>query len=659
MRPCYKGLFAAAVAVLASLGLASCGGGGGDGTTPSPTSTTSQMYSIGGTITGVTGSGLVLQNNGGDDQTVTAGARSFTFSTGIVSGGAYSVTIKSAPTNETCSVTSGSGTVSTSNVTSVAITCQTGGTSAATYTIGGTISGLTASGLVLQDAGSDDLTVAAGATAFTFPNPLSSGKPYSVTVQSAPANTTCSVTNASGTVGTANITNVAITCKASSTLPATYTIGGTLTNLAAAGLVLQDNNGDNLTVNSSGLLFTFATPLTAGSKYAVTVLTQPQTQTCMVSNGTGTVASSNITSINVSCVNVGQFVYVVNATDTTGGTNGNVSQFAIDPSTGSLAAVDGGRVAAGTEPIAIAINRVSVAGSPLVYVANATSADITTFFFSPVSGNGFTAGALEFSDSTGIPGGTPASIVFGSSAVLFVGGSGAASQGAVYGSPLNQVGDLPPNPPTVTVASDGPVAGMVVAPSSALLFATTSVANRLDVYSIGSGVALTAVGGSPYATGNDPQGVAVWPKGGSTGGFVYTANRGDSTISAFSYNGAGSLSPATSYSTGQAPVGITIDPTGTYLYTANSGDGTVSAFLINQSTGALTALGSAVASGNLNPTLHSNPGPVALELEPSGKYLYCVNRTDGSVSQFTVTAGALKLSNTYASGAGAGALAVY
>jgi len=182
---------------------------------------------------------------------------------------------------------------------------------------------------------------------------------------------------------------------------------------------------------------------------------------------------------------------------------------------------------------------------------------------------------------------------------------------------------------------------MVVAPSRPLLFETTSVANRLDVYSIGSGAALTAVSGSPYATGNDPQGVAVWPKGGSTGGFVYTANRGDSNISAFSYNGAGSLSPATSYSTGQAPVGITIDPTGTYLYTANSGDGTVSAFSINQSTGALTALGSAAASGNLNPTLHSNPGPVALELEPSGKYLYCVNRTDGSVSQFTVTAGAL------------------
>ena len=66
-----------------------------------------------------------------------------------------------------------------------------------------------------------------------------------------------------------------------------------------------------------------------------------------------------------------------------------------------------------------------------------------------------------------------------------------------------------------------------------------------------------------------------------------------------------------------------------------------------------------MASGNLNPTLHSNPGAVALELDPSGKYLYCVNSTDGSVSLFTVTAGALKLSNTYATGAGAVAVAVF
>jgi 6-phosphogluconolactonase len=178
-------------------------------------------------------------------------------------------------------------------------------------------------------------------------------------------------------------------------------------------------------------------------------------------------------------------------------------------------------------------------------------------------------------------------------------------------------------------------------------------------YDVGQG---TPLPNSPFATGNSPQGVVAWPTGTSTAGFVYTANQGDNTISAFSYGtsqGSLQLQPATTYSTGQAPVGITIDPSGTYLYTANSGDGTVSAFSINQSTGALTALGAAVASGNLNPTLHANPGPVALAADPSGKYLYCVNGTDGSVSLFTVSAGTLTLSNTYATGAGATAIAIY
>ena len=42
--------------------LTACGGGGGGGgTPPSPT------YTIGGTVTGLTGTGLVLQNNSGGD----------------------------------------------------------------------------------------------------------------------------------------------------------------------------------------------------------------------------------------------------------------------------------------------------------------------------------------------------------------------------------------------------------------------------------------------------------------------------------------------------------------------------------------------------------------------------------------------------------------
>jgi hypothetical protein len=81
-------------------------------------------YTVGGTITGLTASGLVLQNNGGDNLSVASGASSFTFSTLVQTGGTYSVTIQTRPTGLSCSVFSATGTMASSNVTSVNIRCS-------------------------------------------------------------------------------------------------------------------------------------------------------------------------------------------------------------------------------------------------------------------------------------------------------------------------------------------------------------------------------------------------------------------------------------------------------------------------------------------------------------------------------------------------------
>jgi len=95
-----------------------------------------------GTISSLSGSGLVLQDNGGNNLAVASGATAFTFSTPISSGGAYSVTVLTQPSSpaQTCTVTNGSGTA-TANVTNVQVACTT-----TTYTIGGTISSLSGSG---------------------------------------------------------------------------------------------------------------------------------------------------------------------------------------------------------------------------------------------------------------------------------------------------------------------------------------------------------------------------------------------------------------------------------------------------------------------------------------------------------------------------------
>ena len=82
------------------------------------------------------------------------------------------------------------------------------------------------------------------------------------------------------------------------------TVGGTVSGLTGSGLVLQKNGGDDLAIGpSANGPFTFATKLTNGSSYAVTVKTQPSnpTQTCSVANGMGTLVGSDVTNVEVSC----------------------------------------------------------------------------------------------------------------------------------------------------------------------------------------------------------------------------------------------------------------------------------------------------------------------------------------------------------------------
>jgi len=80
-------------------------------------------YTIGGSVSGLTGTGLVLRNNGGDDLPVAANG-AFTFTTAATQGSAYAVTVAVQPSGQTCAVTGGSGTVNAANVGSVQVACQ-------------------------------------------------------------------------------------------------------------------------------------------------------------------------------------------------------------------------------------------------------------------------------------------------------------------------------------------------------------------------------------------------------------------------------------------------------------------------------------------------------------------------------------------------------
>ena len=171
-------------------------------------------------------------------------------------------------------------------------------TTGGTFSIGGTVSGL--SGTVsLENNGGDLLNIAANGT-FTFASQLAQGASYAVTVSTEPSGQVCSVTNGSGVVGSANVTNVSVTCATpGGTGSGPYSIGGTVSGLSGTA-ILEDNGGNAVSVSANGT-FTFTTLLAAGTDYAVTVSTDPSGQACTVTNGTGTVASANVTNVSVSC----------------------------------------------------------------------------------------------------------------------------------------------------------------------------------------------------------------------------------------------------------------------------------------------------------------------------------------------------------------------
>jgi len=251
--------------------------------------------SVGGVITGLIASeSVVLQNNGGDDLTLSADG-SFAFATPITSGSSYAVTVltQPGPISETCTVANGTGTVAAADITNVAVTCSLNNFSA-----GGTVSGLaTGQSVELLNLGADPQVVSTNGT-FTF-SPQADGTAYAATIGAQPVGQSCSIANGSGTLpGGTNVTNIAVTC-----VDTPIQVGGLLTGLVAGeSVVLQNNGADNLTLFADGS-FTFPTSIVAGAGYSVTVLTQPGpvSETCSVSNGSGTATSADVTSVAVTC----------------------------------------------------------------------------------------------------------------------------------------------------------------------------------------------------------------------------------------------------------------------------------------------------------------------------------------------------------------------
>ena len=168
-------------------------------------------YTVGGRVKGlVQGTSLVLQNNDGDDLTLTSDG-DFSFASELIDGANYAVAVLNQPTspNQTCSVTAGAGIIDAGDVNNVKVSCVIN-----TYTIGGTVSGFPEGDqVVLLNNQIDQLALSAQGT-FIFEIPLDDGTPYLVEVAEPPKkdNWICALENAGGTLSGADVTDVLVDC---------------------------------------------------------------------------------------------------------------------------------------------------------------------------------------------------------------------------------------------------------------------------------------------------------------------------------------------------------------------------------------------------------------------------------------------------------------
>ena len=246
-------------------------------------------YSVTATVSGLgSGKQVTLLNNRADPITVQSNG-TFRFTTPIVFGGNYSVTVGTQPNGQVCTVNDGTGAGVTLSVINVSVVC-----SDRSYKLAGTVSGLgPGKQLTILNNDSTPLVVS-NSGPFTFSTGVAFNTNYDVTVQMQPSGQTCTVYDAKGKV-TSDVSSVTILCSDSS-----FKVSGSVTGLSAGDfLVLQNNGTDKITIVSNGP-FSFS-PSALSSDYRVTVYKQPANQSCFVNFGAGLVSAAN--PVIIQCVN--------------------------------------------------------------------------------------------------------------------------------------------------------------------------------------------------------------------------------------------------------------------------------------------------------------------------------------------------------------------
>ena len=410
--------------------------------------------------------------------------------------------------------------------------CHVGGG----YTVGGTVTGLSGSGLVLQLNGGNNLGFSSGGT-FNFSAGIDQGGAYSVTVLTQPSGQTCSVHNGSGTIGTADISNVIVTC----TLPGSFAYVANESSNTISAYAIDASTG--------------ALTEIAGSPFA--------------STGTGPVA--------VVVDPDGTYLYAANNASNT------VSVYSINASTGALTAV-GEPTGSGNGPFALLVDP----SDQFLFVINKTDNTVSVFetgsgSLTAISGSPFSVGSEPTSLATD-PGGNFLYVTdYAQNAVaVFSIEPGGGSLAAIGGSPF---------------AAGSGALSVSVDPTGTFAYVANETGDSVSMYSLNADTgALAALSGSPLALGSQAESVAVDP----LGKFLLVSTSANELSSLAITPASGALTAVSTVGTGTFPLNVVINPQGTFAFVANENSADISVYAINATTGALTQVtGSPFAAGDV------------------------------------------------------------
>ncbi len=446
----------------------------------------------------------------------------------------------------------------------------------ATYTVGGTVSGMQGSGLTLAirrpcygngGGGSGphgcpthgELQVGANG-AFTldsvYPAGYSGPDFVSITQQPSSPTQNCVISNAKVSIQNANDNSVTVSC-------ATFLY---VTNAA-------DNTLSSYSVDAAtGALTVIGTPTAMGaSPHAILGFQNPASEDK-------------------------RYVFVGNE-----GSN-DVSAFAVNNTTGALTAVPGSPFAAGTDPQAMALFASSYSDvaydAAFLYVANAGSDNVSAYTIDTNTG-----ALTPLVPATYLTGKGPASIAIANNILfvnlfVFVANHGGSNDISAFSMDDPATGALTPVPGSPFPAGGNPLSLALGAGGKFLYTANPDATNpSISGFSIDPTTgALSALSGSPFSLP-----VSHYMATDQTGAYLYVTS--GASIVGYGIDattGALTALPGFPVAAGANAYSITIDPANQLLYVANDGAANVTGFRLDASTGALTPMsGSPFPAGNL------------------------------------------------------------